>query len=277
MDTLGAWLRQAREAQGSSLEEAESATRIRARFLEALEEGDYAAFTGSEVQVRGFLRIYARFLDLPPDEVVARYKAEVHGVEPATPAAPEEKQPTGPAQAATRPMGRPPSIPVSTARPRRLGPESLLVAGVVLIVILAAVAVGGYLMTRGAGEEAALTPTPAPSAQAEPPTTVSEAPTRAAIPPTFPASPQGDVTLALKATEHVWVRLKVDGQTVFEGMLDRDQVETWSGQEVIVVETGNGAGLQVTVNGQPQGTMCGRNQVCTRGWGPTGEVLVAGP
>jgi cytoskeletal protein RodZ len=30
------------------------------------------------VQLRGFLRIYARYLDLSPEEVLGRYSAEVH-------------------------------------------------------------------------------------------------------------------------------------------------------------------------------------------------------
>jgi len=64
VDKLGRRLREAREAKGSTLEEAEDATRIRAHFLESLEAGDFAAFPGGDVQVRGFLRIYARYLDL---------------------------------------------------------------------------------------------------------------------------------------------------------------------------------------------------------------------
>jgi hypothetical protein len=80
------------------------------------------------------------------------------------------------------------------------------------------------------------------------------------------------VTLMLEATEHVWVRVLTDGQTVFGGLMAPGQIASWSGQETIVVETGNGAGLQVTVNGQPQGAMGGRGQVCARAWGPGGEI-----
>ena len=39
LDSLGATLRAAREARGWTLEEAEKATRIRARYLAALEAG----------------------------------------------------------------------------------------------------------------------------------------------------------------------------------------------------------------------------------------------
>jgi cytoskeleton protein RodZ len=285
MDTLGIWLRQAREGQGSTLAEAAVGTRIRPRFLEALEAGDFAAFPGGDVQLRGFLRIYARYLGLPPDEVVARYNAEVHGVEAAPPAAPAETRPLSPASAPTRPMTfQPPSAPVYTARPRRLSLETLMIAGVVLVALVAVVAGGAYLVSRYRGEETAATaPTavPAeaalPSTAAQTPSTAAETPAPPAATPTFPVSPQGGVTLTLEATEHVWVRVTADGRTAFEGMLATEQVETWSGREVIVVETGDGAGLQVTVNGQPQGTMCGRAQVCARGWGPTGEVIVPSP
>jgi cytoskeleton protein RodZ len=285
MDTLGIWLRQAREGQGSTLAEAAAGTRIRLRFLEALEAGDFAAFPGGDVQLRGFLRIYARYLGLPPDEVVARYNAEVHGVEAAQPAAPAKTRPLSPASAPTRPMTfQPPSAPVYTARPRRLSLETLMIAGVVLVALVAIVSGGAYLVSRYRGEEAAATATTAapveaalPSTAAQTPGTAAETPAPPAATPTFPASPQGDVTLTLEATEHVWVRVTADGRTAFEGMLATEQVETWSGREVIVVETGDGAGLQVTVNGQPQGTMCGRAQVCARGWGPAGEVVVPSP
>jgi cytoskeletal protein RodZ len=297
MDTLGEWLRQAREGLGGTLEEAAAATRIRARFLEALEAGDFAAFPGGDVQLRGFLRIYARYLVLPPDVVLARYDAEVRGVEPAPAGTSEEKQPNPLVQAPTRPMTfqaptrpmsfQPPSLPVSTARPRRISLETVMVGGLVFLVLLAIVAVVGFVITRTRGGEAtatattpaaavlSMTPSETAALQTTPlQTTDSQTPIPPAVTPTFPVSALGGVALALESTEHTWVRVAVDSQTVFEGMLTPGQVETWSGQEAILVDTGNGAGVQVTVNGQPQGAMCGHAQVCTRGWGPTGEVIV---
>jgi hypothetical protein len=85
------------------------------------------------------------------------------------------------------------------------------------------------------------------------------------------------VTLSLEATEHVWIRVTVDGVLVYEDLMASGQVESWSGQEVIIVDTGNGGGLQVTVNEQPQGPMCARGEVCSRGWGPAGEIDVPAP
>ena len=103
VETLGAWLCRAREAKGSTLKEAESATRIRARFLEALEAGDLAAFPCGDVQIRGFLRIYARYLDLSQDEVFARYKSETRTGEAAPSGVPASPQAPSPARVTAGP------------------------------------------------------------------------------------------------------------------------------------------------------------------------------
>ena len=85
-------------------------------------------------------------------------------------------------------------------------------------------------------------------------------------------SDDGIVTVAMEATEHVWVRVLRDGQKVFDGFMTHGQMESWSGDESIAVETGNGAGLLVTWNERLQGPMCGRGEVCKRIWTPAGET-----
>ena len=77
-DGLGLWLRRTRETRQISLSDAEKALRIRRRYLQALEMGDYTALPG-EIQARGFLRNYARYLNLPVEEALARYDAEIQG------------------------------------------------------------------------------------------------------------------------------------------------------------------------------------------------------
>ncbi|MFO7624664.1 MAG: helix-turn-helix domain-containing protein, partial [Anaerolineales bacterium] len=64
-DSLGQRLREARLARSLSVEEAAQATRIRVRFLAALENGDYEALP-SAAQARGFVRSYAGYLGLDP-------------------------------------------------------------------------------------------------------------------------------------------------------------------------------------------------------------------
>lgn len=278
METLGVWLRQTREAKGVTLKEAEAATRVRARFLELLEAGDYAAFPGGEVQIRGFLRIYARYLGLPLDQVLARYEAETRPVVaaappgvplPETPAVPPVRADVTPV--APEPRVAPATIPASP--PHRLSTETVMIAGIALIVLLVVITAIGYIIGRNVEEPA---PTATAPAQAARPTTATTA-MPVATTPTFPANPGSGITLTLEASEHVWARVTVDGAVAFVGMLAPGVTPSWSGREMIAVDTGNGAGLRVTVNGQLQGTMCGRSQVCTRAWGPTGEIAATPP
>lgn len=74
MRGIGEDLRRRREARGITLEEAQAATKIRGRYLRALEEGEPQAIPG-EVYVKGFLRAYADFLGLDGAAFVERYKA----------------------------------------------------------------------------------------------------------------------------------------------------------------------------------------------------------
>ncbi len=72
---VGALLRAAREERGIDLFRAERDTKIRARHLAALEDGDDANLPGA-VYARGFLRNYATYLGLDPDELAIRWRAE---------------------------------------------------------------------------------------------------------------------------------------------------------------------------------------------------------
>ena len=65
----------ARERKGVDLYRAERDTKIRARYLGALERGDYKDLPGA-VYTKGFLRNYALYLGLDPDEVLSQWRRE---------------------------------------------------------------------------------------------------------------------------------------------------------------------------------------------------------
>ncbi len=97
--TVGQKLRHAREAMGASIEEASGATRIRAYYIEALEKGDFSALP-SPVQVRGFLRAYAKYLDLEAEDLFADLEAHARDLAEAPKAAKSESSPEQAAAAA---------------------------------------------------------------------------------------------------------------------------------------------------------------------------------
>lgn len=65
----------AREQKGVDLLRAERDTKIRARYLAALERGDYRELPGA-VYTKGFLRNYALYLGLDPDDILGQWHRE---------------------------------------------------------------------------------------------------------------------------------------------------------------------------------------------------------
>ena len=72
MFEIGNSLREARERQGLGYPEIELATKIRAKYIRALEEEDFTSIPG-DAYIRGFLRTYAEYLGLDSDVYVDEY------------------------------------------------------------------------------------------------------------------------------------------------------------------------------------------------------------
>ncbi len=116
--TLGQTLRAAREGRRWDIARAERETRIRARYLNALEAGDYGDLP-DPVYTRGFVRNYARYLGLDPEWCVDLYRLETSPTERAKPA------PITPRPASVEPRG---TTLITTSRLVRLGLLALVVA-----------------------------------------------------------------------------------------------------------------------------------------------------
>jgi cytoskeletal protein RodZ len=110
----------ARERKGVDLIRAERETKIRVRYLSALESGDYRDLPGA-VYTKGFLRNYAIYLGLDPEDVLRQWRRERGEA-----TAPEpEIVPPRPLAEPARPLNFSPSIVVA----------ALLTVGVVLFFI----------------------------------------------------------------------------------------------------------------------------------------------
>ena len=72
MDSIGDFFRQVRETKGLTVDEVASKTRIRADFVRAIEEGNYARLP-DQVFARGFVRSYARSLGLDEEDALQRF------------------------------------------------------------------------------------------------------------------------------------------------------------------------------------------------------------
>lgn len=76
VSSLGALLREAREARGHSIADVVQVIRFGARQIEALERDDYTTLPGATA-VRGMVRNYAKFLKLDPAPLLAKLEPSV--------------------------------------------------------------------------------------------------------------------------------------------------------------------------------------------------------
>ena len=72
MFEIGNSLREARVRRGIDFAQAELATKIRAKYIRALEEENFTSIPG-DAYIRGFLRTYADYLGLDGDVYVDEY------------------------------------------------------------------------------------------------------------------------------------------------------------------------------------------------------------
>ncbi len=262
---LGIWLRRARETRQITLEEAEQQLRIRKRYLQALENGDYDALPGP-VQARGFLRNYARFLGLPVEEALARYEADISG-RPVQPRLGEQQAP-----APDRPsFFAPPSTAEEETKRKPTFSPILLLSLLGIAVFFALIALAGLIYLRFfSTRTAAPYPTPQPTATVVAPTTGEATLT----PPTFVPSADGMIHIHLEPREHAWVRVTADDEIVFQGIAAPDQSIDAVAHRQCLVETGNGGAFHLYVNDVDWGTLGPEGKVARRAWTPNGETAV---
>lgn len=181
MSEIGETLRDARMRQGVDVSEVELSTKIRAKYIRALENEEWGLLPGPTF-VKTFLRTYAEFLGLDAPLLVEEYKQQYEGysdfdlVGITPPGRPSERRP-----------------------PRRRGPSRGLILGLVVLGIVALLVVLGSI-GRGGSKDA---PTTTVSTPTTPPTTASRPVTTPA-----PAPRPTTVRLGLAPTADVYVCLR---------------------------------------------------------------------
>lgn len=158
MHGIGAQLRAAREAREISLELAEEETKIRKKYLLALEDDTPEVIPG-DVYARGFLRTYANWLGLDGAALLEQYKERQAGAPADSPVqsqAPSVVQSPAPVSVPKRPVESAPAV----QQPRRTERHKPGLKGLPILVAcgIVAVAFAGYLLVRSLGHQSAELP-----------------------------------------------------------------------------------------------------------------------
>ncbi|MFQ5857260.1 MAG: DUF4115 domain-containing protein [Anaerolineae bacterium] len=125
---------------------------------------------------------------------------------------------------------------------------------------------------------ATATPTSPPPPPASPTPTVTRTRRPTATRTPRPTRSQ-ELTLGLRATARSWLRVVLDGETVFEGTLIPGDERTWKAKRDIVLRTGNAGGLIATINGRDLGALGNSGQVLDYLWrlSTSGQIIMSTP
>jgi cytoskeleton protein RodZ len=253
MPALGERFRAAREARGLTLSDVAEHIRIRSVYLAAIEDENWAAI-GAPVYIRGFLRTYARFLGLDPEEVVADFNGQA----------------SAPSEPVTSPSGSSPKTSYlhdEQAPARALSPL-IWIASLVAVVLIAIVVYNEAMLH--ARQTAALpsnSPLVSPAASAPALAAAqSSTPDGSATPlPSLSPNPApgGPNTLEVRISSPSWLRVTVDGNVSMEGTFPAGTVRQFHGK-VAMLRIGNAGGVEVIVDGKSLGKLGSAGDVIER-------------
>lgn len=218
--TVGAALRQAREAAGLSLDEVANRTKVRPGLLKAIEADDHDTLPALTYSV-GFVKAFARTVGLDANQIGERYRSESQKGDPV-----------------------PTMVDMQPLDARRM-PSKLLVATVSFGLVLAL----GLFWAWGAGLFGQATPPPpvVAESQATIPVVADDDFPDQETPPADTIDPAAVVTLT--ANTEVWLKIsdKVSGDTFFMGTMAPAQVLTLPPGKPWVLRTGRAGALDVKV------------------------------
>lgn len=253
--TIGNTLKESRTKKSLTLDEVHAKIKIHPRVLQLLEEGKFDKLP-SPLFAKSFLKSYADFLGVNAEEVIDAYEKT-----------------SGPAE---KESAEQQVLFIKTVDERKeeayahknIFNAVILVVSIVVGVFLLAMAVGRVnemiKQKKFSSPLSWTSPKPAPKAAAKEvkPAAASPAaaPAAAAVKKSaewvrspeegnFPKlSKKATLELRLRALDNVWVRVTGDGKVLYQGILGRNAVETWTAKEALEIWTGNAANMFLSVN-----------------------------
>lgn len=246
MQTVGEILRAERLKKDLTIKDVESAISIRALYLNAIEEGNYSIIPG-EVYVKGFIRNYATFLGINPQQMMEIYYQNKGQITENVQENSQQEE--------------------LTSKPPQSGNALLKWLGVAVV---AAAVVGGVAWWTSSTSRQAPTP-PQAAAPKQPEQAMQQqapTPTAQSVVPANPATAK--VTVSAKFNSQCWTQIIADGKPVYEGIPKSGESFTWEATNNITAKFGNAGAVDLVYNGNSVGKIGGNGEVVIKTFTLTG-------
>jgi len=260
----GEFLKKVRESKGISLQTIHEATKIPLDALKAIEEG-YTIRSLSTFYLRGFLKIYAQYLDINVSEVLEDFKEEK--------LPPKQIKPKV-AEFDTRDVKE--TFTRFFNAERRQNLKKLI--GIIIVLFLFIGFVKAMAMKRRENAPARIvkqkeprkiqapqdtqktkkvSPPPSAAAKSEPVPAEASAPTpvETTTEVKSPVPSGKKISLTVRAKRGIWLQVKADGTVVFQSTLKQGVAETWTAETKIEISGKNMGELDFELNGKAIGSL----------------------
>ncbi len=232
MNSIGTVLKEARAKKAISLEEVHTKIKIHPRVLQLLEDGKFDRLP-SPIFVKSFLRSYAEFLELSPEELIQTYEKE------------DRKEPEQVLFLRTpeeRKTLQDPYRPIFRAALTGLLIIAVLVSGIFLWKKVHPILIKTKERKTALAPESSLKPAAAASKTQNPWLRSVEL-------GNFPKiNKKTRLELKVRAIDNVWLRVTCDEKVLFQSILQKGTVESWKANESIELWTGNASSTDLILN-----------------------------
>ncbi|SHK64500.1 protein of unknown function [Desulforamulus aeronauticus DSM 10349] len=229
MMPIGETLKNARMKKEYTFEYLEEATKIRAKYLKALEEDQFDVLPGP-VYAKAFLRTYAKYLELDTEDIMMEYNLMANNAPP--PVVVESKE-----------IER---EPVAGGGKK----WRYLAAGAAVVALLA------FNALYNTDKRAEDNKPDIPQTVQQEPAGQSSTPENNNTPKDTVPQPVQGVRVVLKVSDDPsWMRVEADGNTIFSGTLEPGQMKDFQAEQRIFLHVGNAGAVEVSVNGKDLGRL----------------------
>jgi transcriptional regulator with XRE-family HTH domain len=221
MESVGEKLKRLRLEKGLSLEEVHKKTKIHLNILKGIEEDSLINF--NPVYIKGFLKIYCKFLGIDPRDYLSNYKEPINYI----------------SGKKGEVFSKPPYLKV-----HHLKIKKILIIAIIAISIIGIYNLGKFISSQRkailAQKDRLLLPIVAKAKTKE----------KNQLPKTQKTPQALTIRLGIHAKENCYVTLKTDGRVVFRGILRKGLSEAWQAKERMELSLGNAGVVDLEINGK---------------------------
>lgn len=229
MEYLGTLIKNTRQKKQLSLDDVYRYTKIPKEILLNIEADRISIL--NPTYLKGYLKIYAKFLGLDVATVLKAYKDILPG---------EEKPVLVPARSKNA---------QETINLLQFNPTLILNIIVVFILLFSS-----FIFVKHMMKKRIKIPSPAVKALSK------KATPQARKPPIQSPEKLESIKLAIQAKENTYLQVSVDGSVMFREVLRKGQTESWLAKDKIELTIANAAGVELELNGKILPPLGRRNQ-----------------